>query len=32
LIRPGMLVSVRYMLRRRRIITVLLDPLKRWLS
>jgi multidrug resistance efflux pump len=32
LIRPGMLVSVRYTLRRRRIITILLDPLKAWLN
>jgi hemolysin D len=32
LIRPGMLVSIRYALRRRRILSLLLTPLERWLK
>lgn len=31
-LRPGMLLQVRYTLRRQRIITLVLDPLKRWLD
>jgi multidrug resistance efflux pump len=31
-LRPGMLMSVRYTLRRQSLITLALDPLKRWLN
>lgn len=31
-LRPGMLLTVRYMLRRQRLITVVLPPLQRWIS
>lgn len=29
-LRPGMLMRVRYTLRRQRLVTILLDPLRRW--
>ncbi len=31
-IRPGMLLSARFTLRRQRLITIVLDPLRRWLE
>jgi hypothetical protein len=31
-LRPGVLVHVRYVLRRRRLATLVLAPLRRWLE
>jgi len=31
-LRPGILLQARFVLRRQRIVTLVLDPLRRWLE